>query len=521
MSWRSRPMSKEEIKAAADRAEGRGDEASQAETEPKDDEPKDSKPKDSKPKDPKPKRGGDKKPQPPPRTASSDDFHAFLPQRKYWYAPTRELWPAETINSILGKGAATALDINKPTHQVTWAPGLPMIIKDRLVYKTGWRTKQGANTFNLYLPPEPIGGDADKAGPWRQHGESVWGEHQQHIERWLAHRIQFPQVKINHGLVMGSPKQGIGKDSYLAPARRAVGEWNFGDVAATRAYEKFANENSFLENVILRINEAHDLGDKRFNFYERTKDWFAAPPETLMIRDLWIKQHPMFNLVGPIVTTNHLTDGLYLPPEDRRYYVAWSDRRPQDFTEQYWNDLWNWFEGGGLEHAARYLATLNVDDFDPKAPPPKTAAWDAIVNANMAPEGGELADLLDAMGDDDRWLGGELKRPDAVTPTTLKRAAASTNLELYKWFDDRKNRRALPHKLERVSYSVVRNLEAEDGLWLVTGKRESVYVRAEIKGVEERLSAVRRLQQAEQERVDSGARRTEQVGADQSDQWDQ
>ena len=41
MSRRSRPMSKEEIKAAADRAEGRHDEASEAEAEPRDDEPKD------------------------------------------------------------------------------------------------------------------------------------------------------------------------------------------------------------------------------------------------------------------------------------------------------------------------------------------------------------------------------------------------------------------------------------------------------------------------------------------------
>ena len=404
MSWRSRPMSKEEIKAAADKAEGRRNDAAEAEAGRKDRKPKDRKPKDPRPtepepRDPKPKRDGDKKPQPPSSTASVDDFHAFLPQRKYWYVPTRELWPAETINSILGKGAATALDINKPTHGVTWAPGKPTIIKDLLVHKSGWLDKRGAHTFNLYLPPKPIGGDADKAGPWRQHGDFIWGEYHQHIERWLAHRIQFPQVKINHGLVMGSPKQGIGKDSYIAPARRAVGEWNFADVAATRAFEKFANENSFLESVILRINEAHDLGDKRFHFYERTKDWFAAPPETLMIRDLWIKQHPMFNLVGPIVTTNHLTDGLYLPPEDRRYYVAWSDRRPEEFTEQYWNDLWNWYQDGGLEHAARYLATLDLSDFDPKAPPPKTAAWHAIVNANMAPEGGELADLLDAIGD--------------------------------------------------------------------------------------------------------------------------
>ena len=507
MSWRSQPMSKEEIKAAADRAEGRPDEASEAEAEPRDDEPKDSKPK-----DPKPKRGGDKKPQPPPRTASSDDFYAFLPQRKYWYVAARDLWPAETINSILGKGAATNLDINKPTHGVTWAPGKPTIIKDLLIHKGGWVSKKGANTFNLYMPPNPIGGDADKAGPWRQHGEFIWGEYHQHIERWLAYRIQAPHDKINHGLVMGSPKQGIGKDSYIAPARRAVGEWNFADVPATRAYEKFANENSFLESVILRINEAHDLGDKRFHFYERTKDWFASPPETLMIRDLWIKQHPMFNLVGPIVTTNHLTDGLYLPPEDRRYYVAWSDRRPEEFTEQYWHDLWNWYEGGGLEHAARYLATLDVSDFDPKAPPPRTAAWHAIVNASMAPEGGELADLLDAMGVDARDFGGEIERPDAISPTILKREAAQTNLELHKWLDDRKNRRALPHKLERVGYSVVRNLEAEDGLWLVAGKREAVYVRADIKGVEERLSAVRRLQEDEQAGADARAAKRQQAG---------
>jgi hypothetical protein len=493
-------MTKEEIKAAADRAEGRPDEASEAEAEPRDDEPKDS------------KRAGDKKAQPLPRTASFDDFHAFLPQRKFWYVPTRDLWPAETINSILGKGAATDLDINKPTHGVTWAPGKPTIIKDLLIHKSGWVSKKGANTFNLYMPPNQIGGDADKAGPWRQHGEFIWGEYNQHIERWLAYRIQAPHDKINHGLVMGSPKQGIGKDSYIAPARRAVGEWNFADVPATRAYEKFANENSFLESVILRINEAHDLGDKRFHFYERTKDWFAAPPETLMIRDLWIKQHPMFNLVGPIVTTNHLTDGLFLPPEDRRYYVAWSDRRPEEFTEQYWNDLWNWYEGGGLEHAARYLATLDVSDFDPKAPPPRTPAWHAIVNASMAPEGGELADLLDAMGVDARDFGGELIRPDAVSPTILKREAATTNLEMHKWLDDRKNRRALPHKLERVGYSVVRNLEAEDGLCLVAGKREAVYVRADIKGVEERLSAVRRLQEKEQARADARAATREQTG---------
>jgi hypothetical protein len=503
---RSRLMTKEEIKAAADRAEGRDDGAPSSAGAPT--------PKDHGANAGKNGSGGKgKRPQPPSRTASADDFYAFLPQRKYWYLPARDLWPAETINSILGRGAASNLDINKPTHAVTWAPGKPTIIKDLLIHKSGWVEKKGANTFNLYLPPIPIGGDADKAGPWRKHGELIWGEYARHIESWLAYRIQAPYDKINHGLVMGSPKQGIGKDSFLAPVRRGVGEWNFADIAATRAFEKFSNENSFLESVILRINEAHDLGDKRFHFYERTKDWFASPPETLMIRDLWVKQHPIFNLVGPIVTTNHLTDGLYLPAEDRRYYVAWSECRPEDFTEQYWRDLWNWYEGGGLEHAARYLATLDVSHFDPKAPPPRTAAWHAIVNASMAPEGGELADLLDAIGERE-WLG--LQRPDAVTPALLKRAAMSINHEMHKWLDDRRNRRALPHKLEQVGYGVVRNLEADDGLWLIGGKRESVYVRSDIKGIEARLRAVHQLQESEQARLNQLAGAAVQQRAGQS-----
>ena len=107
-----------------------------------------------------------------------------------------------------------------------------------------------------------------------------------------------------------------------------------------------------------------------------------------------------------------------------------------------------------------------------------------------------------------------------MTPTPLKREAID-RLELHKWLDDRKNRRALPYKLERVGYGAVRNLEAEDGLWLVGGKREAVYARSDIKENSERLSAVHGLQQAEQERVDSSARRAEQAGADQLDQWDQ
>ena len=55
-------------------------------------------------------------------------------------------------------------------------------------------------------------------------------------------------------------------------------------------------------------------------------------------------------------------------------------------------------------HVAAYLAELDISAFDPKAPPPKTAAFWDIVDANRAPEDAELADVLDQLGNPDAVL---------------------------------------------------------------------------------------------------------------------
>ena len=416
----------------------------------------------------------EEKKQPPPKTATTDDFYAYLPEHLYLYVPTRTLWPAATINSIFGKGASKFLDRTKPCQQMTWCPGKEMIVKDRLVVEGGWIKKQGANCFNKYLPPKLINGDPDKAGPWRKHLEKIFGEDARHIERWLAYRVQHPDIKINHALVIGSGKQGIGKDTTLEPVKRAVGPWNFKDVSAEQALDpKF---NPFLESVILRINEARDLGDKdRFAFYDHTKTWMASPPDVISVADKFIRAHPVFNLTGTIITTNHKTDGLYLPAEDRRHYVAWTDVQPEDFEDGYWRTIWNWYADGGIEHAAAYLATLDLHDFDPKAPPLKTAAFWDIVNANRAPEDAELSDVLDRLGDP---LGlGEIERPAALTLDQITQAAGADDYgDFYQWITDRKNRRLVPHRMGKCGYAPIRNEhDKHDGQWLIGGKRKVIY----------------------------------------------
>jgi hypothetical protein len=79
--------------------------------------------------------------------------------------------------------------------------------------------------------------------------------------------------------------------------------------------------------------------------------------------------------------------------------VAWSDASKEDFEDAYWNDFWHWYENeGGIGHVIAYLNKINISDFDPKASPPKTAAFWSIVDANRSPEESELADAIDLLG---------------------------------------------------------------------------------------------------------------------------
>jgi hypothetical protein len=109
-------------------------------------------------------------------------------------------------------------------------------------------------------------------------------------------------------------------------------------------------------------------GANRFDFYDHTKIYAAAPPDVLRANEKYLREHYVFNVLGLILTTNHKTDGIYLPAEDRRHYVAWSPHTKEEFSQQYWRS-----SGLVLHRRLRarrtYLTELDLSTFDPKAPP--------------------------------------------------------------------------------------------------------------------------------------------------------
>ena len=197
--------------------------------------------------------------EPTGRGVTLDDFYAFMPAHNYIFAPSRESWPATSVNSrippqplvdaagrpVLNDDGEQVripankwLDQHRPVEQMTWAPGEPLVIVDRLTSEGGWIDRPGCAVFNQYRPPAAFVGDPDKAGPWVDHLRAVYPDEAEHIMDWAAHRIQKPEEKVNHALVFGGAP-GIGKDSILHPLKQGVGHWNWADVSPKHLLGRF------------------------------------------------------------------------------------------------------------------------------------------------------------------------------------------------------------------------------------------------------------------------------------------
>ena len=235
-----------------------------------------------------------------------------------------------------------------------------------------------------------------------------------HIFSWLAHRVQRPAEKINHALLLGGAP-GIGKDTLLHPVSYAVGAWNFNEVTPVQLLGRF---NGFIKSVILRINEARDLGEiNRYAFYEHCKPLTAAPPEVLRCDEKNIREYSVPNVTGVIITSNYLTDGCYLPPDDRRHYVAWSPLAAGDrSSSEYFEKLYRWYERSGNRHVAAWLASFDLTGSIRRHRRRKRKPSGKSSMPTKVAEESELADIIDRMR-------SPMKQPPDVF--TLERLAES------------------------------------------------------------------------------------------------
>lgn len=416
------------------------------------------------------------------------DFWAHIPSGKIIHGPSRGLWNAGSVDKHLGRIkdamktegpgmlASVFLSQHRPVQGMGWDPSQPMIVEGRMLTDNGWIRTAKCRTFNTYLPAD-IEHRAGDVAPFVDHVRFVYPDEWQHIINYLAFKVQHPGDKINHGLVfIGAP--GIGKDTILEPAIAALGPHNFKSIGAASFFK--SDFNGYLQSVMLRIDEVHDLGgESKYAFHDRTKTILAAPPMGHRINEKFVPEHFAVNINGVVLTSNH-ADALYLPRDDRRHYVCVSPREQNDIPDGHFDRLYEWFAKGGNETVAHYLANLDLSSFNAKAPPPKTAGWHMIVAAGIAPESGDMTDAIEAMGN-----------PAVLTVAGIKQAIPGDS-PLRAMLDDVKFRKAIPKRLADCGYVAVANPEASSGRWRMGIGKTSIYGRKDLPEIQ-RLDAARLL----------------------------
>jgi hypothetical protein len=113
----------------------------------------------------------------------------------------------------------------------------------------------------------------------------------------------------------------------------------------------------------------------------------------------------------------------------------WLDIKQEAYKRDYWTSLYRGYEKkGGAAHVAADLREYDISEFNPKAPPPKTAAFLEIVNANRSPEDAEFADVPDRLHNPDSVTvqmvvdaatGAAVTRIDVVRPHSARNRRAS------------------------------------------------------------------------------------------------
>lgn len=245
----------------------------------------------------------------------------------------------------------------------TYEPGNPVIAIN----------KHGKTNLNLWrgfsLKPDY----SEQPELWTELAVHLFPEEfiREHILDWLAFTVQNPALKINHGLLIISETQGIGKDSFIQPMRDILGEDNYKDISSRQLDEPF-NEY-LLHTKLLVVSELDTIGHRR-STYDHLKSITSAPPPTLSVNIKNMRPIVVPNIVHTVAFSNKETP-IVLDDCDRRFFVYRSFLTKADMLSTEWfQNYYDWLKSGGSRKVFGYLMKRDVSKFAYGKAPPATEA---------------------------------------------------------------------------------------------------------------------------------------------------
>jgi len=264
---------------------------------------------------------------------------------------------------------------------VTYAAGESVLVaRAGDVYANLWRDAR----------PATAGGDP---APWLALLERLLPDasEREHLLDWMAYKVQHPERKVNHGVLMGGIP-GIGKDTLVEPFLWTIGGTSRENVALIKNEELNSQWGYSLMAEVLVINELRqaDASDRRA-LENRLKPLLAAPPELIPVNRKGLHPFDALNRLSVIAFSNERM-AITLPSDDRRWFVLWSEARPLTPAEGL--AIWEWFAAGGRAAVAEFLHARDVSAFAPGGAPPMTEAKAIMLSAGLSAVESALVEMM-------------------------------------------------------------------------------------------------------------------------------
>ena len=287
------------------------------------------------------------------REMSRQTFNAL-----YRHVDCRSIHTGRKIESSISFDEQREAHGSKTLNAITYSAGDDVLVsRDGGLLGNRWRNAR----------PEHAPGDVT---PWLEHCEQLIPDsiEREHCLDVMAHRVQFPEIKINHAVLHGGV-EGCGKDTMWAPLLWAVcgphminrGIMDNDTVSSQWGYQ--------LEAEILLINELREPdAAQRRAFANRLKPIIAAPPDYLPINRKGLHPYMMANRLLVLAFTNDPSP-MSLASQDRRWFCIWSDTPRISPAKA--SKLWKWYATGGFQAVASWFYARQLM-FDAKAAPPDT-----------------------------------------------------------------------------------------------------------------------------------------------------
>lgn len=296
--------------------------------------------------------------------------------------------PCRSIHNGAKIEASTCFDENRQSEDahalvgITYAAGEPKIV-----------TREGHEYGNRWRDARPAGipGDVTR---WLAHVERMIPTdfEREHVLNALAFKIQNPNQKINHAILIGG-HPGSGKDTMMAPFFWAIGGKTKQNCSLVKNEDLssqwgYALECEVMEIAELRQSEARD----RRALENALKPIIAAPPELLQINRKGLHPYMALNRVFVVAFSNERA-AISIPSNDRRWFCVWSEagRLPESEAVA----LWQWYHSSGFEAVASYLHTRDVSAFNPSAAPPMTEAKAIMIDQGRSSGESYLVELIE------------------------------------------------------------------------------------------------------------------------------